>query len=62
MMKYSIYTSDLSGPLSQQDTSHIYWFDPPKQLARKKQRTHIWDSTLNKLCRTALAYVHRTEG
>ena len=45
-----------------QDTSHIYWFHPHKQLTRKKQRTQKWDSTLNKSYRTALVYVHRTQG
>ena len=45
-----------------QDTSHIYWFHPPKQLNRKKQRTQKWDLTHNKSYRTALVYVHRTQG
>ena len=39
----------VSIPCLLQDTSHIYWFHPPKQLTRKNQRTVKWDSTLNKL-------------
>ena len=49
-------------PCLLQDTSHIYWFHPPKQLTRKKQKIQKRDSTLNKSYRTALAYVHRTQG
>ena len=52
----------VSIPCLLQDTSHIYWFHPPKQLTRKKQRTQKWDSTPNKSHRTALVYVHRTQG
>ena len=52
----------VSIPCLLQDTSHIYWFHPPKQLTRKKQRTQKWDSTPNKSYRTALVYVHRTQG
>ena len=44
-------------PCLLQDASHIYWFHPPKQLTRKKQRTQKWDSTANKLYRTALDYI-----
>ena len=40
-----------------QDTSHIYWFHPTKQLTSKKQRTQKSDSTPNKSYRTALVYV-----
>ena len=36
-----------------QDTSHIYWLNPPKQLTRKKERTQKWDSTSNKSYCTA---------
>ena len=35
----------VSIPCLLQDTSHIYWFHPPKQLITKKQRTQKWDST-----------------
>ena len=35
----------VSIPCLAQDTSHIYWFHPPKQLITKKQRTQKWDST-----------------
>ena len=49
-------------PCLLQDTSHIYWFHTPKQLTRKKQKTQKWDSTPNKSYRTALVYVHRTQG
>ena len=52
----------VSIPCLLQDTSHIYWFHPPKQLTRKKQRTQKWDSTPNKSYCTALVYVHRTQG
>ena len=52
----------VSIPYLLQDTSHIYWFHLPKQLTRKKQRTQKWDSTPNKSYRTALVYVHRTQG
>ena len=52
----------VSIPCLLQDTSHIYWFHPPKQLTRKKQRTQKWDSTPNKLYHTALVYIHRTQG
>ena len=52
----------VSIPCLLQDTSHIYWFHPPKQLTRKKQRTQKSDSTPNKSYRTALVYVHRTQG
>ena len=52
----------VSIPCLLQDTSYIYWFHPPKQLTRKKQRTQKWDSTPNKSYRTALVYVHRTQG
>ena len=51
----------VSIPCLLQDTSHIYWFHPPKQLTRKKQRTQKWDSTPSKSYRTALVYVHRTQ-
>ena len=37
----------VSIPCLLQDTSHIYWFHPPKQLTRKKQRIQKWDSTPN---------------
>ena len=50
----------VSIPCLLQDTSHIYWFHPPKQLTRKKQRTQKWDSTPNKSYCTVLVYVHRT--
>ena len=33
----------VSIPCLLQDTSQIYWFHPPKQLTRKKQRTQKWD-------------------
>ena len=36
----------VSIPYLLQDSSHIYWFHPPKQLITKKQRTQKWDSTL----------------
>ena len=36
----------VSIPCLLQDSSHIYWFHPPKQLITKKQRTQKWDSTL----------------
>ena len=49
-------------PCLLQDTSHIYWFHSSKQLTRWKQRIQKWDSTPNKLCCTALAYVHRNQG
>ena len=52
----------VSIPCLLQDTSHIYWFHPPKQLTRKKQRTQKSDSTPHKSYRTALVYVHRTQG
>ena len=52
----------VSIPCLLQDTSHIYWFHPPKQLTRKKQRTQKWDSTPNKSYCTALVYIHRTQG
>ena len=52
----------VSIPCLLQDSSHIYWFHPPKQLTRKKQRTQKWDSTPNKSYCTALVYVHRTQG
>ena len=52
----------VSIPCLLQDTSHIYWFHPPKKLTRKKQRTQKWHSTPNKLYPTALVYVHRTQG
>ena len=52
----------VSIPCLLQDTSHIYWFHPPKQLTRKNQRTQKWDSTLNKSYPTVLAYVNRTQG
>ena len=52
----------VSIPCFLQDTSHIYWFHPPKQLTRKKQRTKKWDSTPNKSYGTALFNVHRTQG
>ena len=32
----------VSIPCLLQDTSHIDWFHPPKQLARKKQRTQCY--------------------
>ena len=34
----------VSIPCLLQDTSHIYWFHPPKQFNRKKQITQKWDS------------------
>ena len=40
--------SSVGIPCLLQDTSHIYWFHPPKQLIRKKQRTQKRESTLNK--------------
>ena len=52
----------VSIPCLLQDTSHIYWLHPPKQLTRKKERTQKWDSTPNKSYRTALVYIHRTQG
>ena len=52
----------VSIPWLLQDTSHIFWFHPPKQLTRKKQRTKKWDSAPNKLYCTALAHVHTTQG
>ena len=52
----------VSIPCLLQDTSYIYLFHLPKRLTRKKQRTQKWDSTLNKLYRTALVHVHRTQG
>ena len=52
----------VSIPCLLQDTSHIYWFHPPKQLTWKKQRTQKWDSTPNKSYRMALVYVHRIQG
>ena len=33
----------ISIPCLLQDTSHIYWFHPPEQLTRKKQRTQKSD-------------------
>ena len=44
----------VSIPCLLQDTSHIYWFHPPKQLIRKKQRTQKWDSAPNKPYHTSL--------
>ena len=41
-------------PYLLQDTSHIYWFHPPKQLTRKKQRSQKWDSSPNKLFSSAI--------
>ena len=52
----------VSIPCLLEDTSHIYWFHPPKQLARKKQRTQEWNSTPNKSYHTALVYINRTQG
>ena len=43
------------------DTSHTYWFHPPKQLTIKKQRTQKWNPTTNKSYCTALVYIHRTQ-
>ena len=48
-------------PCLLQDTSHIYWSHPLKQLTTKKQRAQKRDSTPNKSYRTALVYVHRTQ-
>ena len=45
----------LSIPCLLQDTSHIYWFYPPKQPAKRKQRIQKWNSTPNKLYHTAFA-------
>ena len=52
----------VSIPCLLQVTGHLYWFHLSKQLTRKKQRTQKWNSTLRKSYRTALAYVHRTQG
>ena len=43
----------VSIPCLVQDTSHIYWFHPPKQLSRKKQGTQKWDSSPKKSNRAA---------
>ena len=51
----------VSIPSLLQDTCHIYWFHPPIQLIRKKQRTQKRDSTINKLYCTSLVYVPRTQ-
>ena len=51
----------VSVPCLLQDTSHIYWFHPPKQLTGKNQKTQKCDSTLMKWYYTALAYVYRTQ-
>ena len=44
----------VSIPCLLQDTSHIYWFHPPKQLTRKKQRSQKWDSSPNKFFSSAI--------
>ena len=52
----------VSIPCFLQDTSHIYWFHPSKQLTRKKQGTQKWDPTPNKSYHTTSLYVRRTQG
>ena len=43
-----------------QDTNHISWFIPSKQLTRKKQKIKKSESTLKKRYRTTVVYKHRS--